>query len=291
MVQSAANPPLTAFMKGVTGLGAAPAYMALLPLCYWCYDEKKGLRLGLAVIFSAWINLSLKFLLGQPRPFWPEYDPGVGMIREGLNGLPSGHAQISLTLWTIAASWGGKKRFYAAAFFISLLVGFSRLYLGVHFPTDLIAGWVLGAAVCGGYFLLGPRIAAALSKGGFRAQMIAGAAAAFVMILYRPGEALLMPGAVVLGMSVGYGLNLRYVRFSAAAVFGRRGAAKYLTLLGRFLVGAAGMAAVFLVFDLISPRSPASSVYNLFFFLRYVFLLLWVFTAAPWVFRRVRLAE
>jgi membrane-associated phospholipid phosphatase len=290
-VQSAANPPLTAFMKAVTSLGGEPAYMVLLPLCYWCYDEKKGFRLGLAVICSTWINLSLKFLLGQPRPFWPGYDPGVGIITERFNGLPSGHAQISLTMWTIVASWGRKKRFYAIAFLVSLLVGFSRLYLGVHFPTDLIAGWLLGAAVCAGYFLLGPRIEAALLKGGFRAQMIAGAAAAFVMILYRPDGALLVPGAVVFGMSVGYGLARRYVHFSAAAVFGRWGAAKFFTLLGRFLVGAVGIAAVFFIFHLVSPRSPESSLYNLFHFFRYASLQLWVCAGAPWIFRQVRLAE
>jgi hypothetical protein len=121
--------------------------------------------------------------------------------------------------------------------------------------------------------------------------MIAGAAAAFVMILYRPDGALLVPGAVVLGMSVGYGLARRYIHFSAAAVFGRRGAAKFLTLTGRFLVGAAGIVAVFFIFRLISPRSSASSFYNLFHFLRYTFLQIWICAGAPWIFRQIRLAE
>jgi membrane-associated phospholipid phosphatase len=132
-------------MRAVTNLGGAAAYLALLPLIFWCYDEEKGIRLALAVLASVWINLGLKFLCDQPRPFWPGYDPSVGIITESANGFPSGHAQISLTLWVIVASWNGKPWAYAAAILTSLLVGFSRLYLGVHFPTDLLGGWVLGA--------------------------------------------------------------------------------------------------------------------------------------------------
>jgi membrane-associated phospholipid phosphatase len=289
-VQTVASPSLTAFMKGVTTLGGAPIYMALLPLIFWCFDEKKGIRLGLAIMFSTWINLSLKFALGQPRPFWDEWDPKVGMVTESSNGFPSGHAQFSLILWTIVASWGKKKYFYVAAILLSLLVGFSRIYLGVHFPTDLLGGWVLGALVLTAYFLLADKIEAALVKGGFRIRMYAAAAAAFIMILYRPSPDLLIPGAVVLGMGAGYSLTCRYLHFSAAPCFGRRGAAKFCTLLARFILGSIGMVLVFLILGKLDPGEH-SSYYQLFFFLRFVILALWIFTGAPWIFQHLHLAE
>ncbi|GHV90672.1 phosphatidic acid phosphatase [Spirochaetia bacterium] len=289
-IQTIANPPLTAFMKGITNLGAVPAYMILLPLIFWCFDEKKGIRLGIAIMFSTWINLGLKFALRQPRPFWNEWDPKVGMVPESLNGFPSAHAQISLTTWTIVASWGKKKNFYAAAFLLCLLISFSRVYLGVHFPTDIFGGWILGALVLTGYFLLARKIEAALVKGGLRFQMIAASLAAFIMILYRPAPELLMPGAALLGMGIGYSLTAHYIHFSAAPCFGRRGLQKFFTLLARFALGSLGTILFFLIIGRFEPGKNTSH-YQLFFFLRFVLLGLWIYTGAPWLFQRIGLAE
>jgi membrane-associated phospholipid phosphatase len=289
-VQSYANPGLTAFMKLITNFGGAAAYLALLPLIFWCYDEEKGIRLGLAVMVSVWINLGLKFLLDQPRPFWPAFDPSVGIITESANGLPSGHAQISLTLWVIAASWIGKKWAYITAVLVSLLVGFSRLYLGVHFPTDLLGGWILGALVLWGYFSLSGRIKNLLLRGGPRFQMIASAAAAFVMILYRPSVEMLMPGAVVLGMGLAYSITASRLHFRSAAMFGRKGPAKLLTLGGRYLIGVAGIVLVFVVFGRLEPEK-SSAYYPLFFFFRFVLLEFWIYLCAPWFYQLLNLAE
>jgi hypothetical protein len=271
-------------------LGGAAAYLALLPLIFWCYDEEKGIRLALAVMASVWINLGLKFLCDQPRPFWPGYDPSVGIITESANGFPSGHAQISLTLWVIVASWNGKPWAYAAAILTSLLVGFSRLYLGVHFPTDLLGGWVLGALILCAYFLLGGKLKAVLVRGGQRLQMIVSAAAAFVMILYRPSVEMLMPGAVVLGLGLAYSITANRLHFRSAALFGRRGMAKFLSLAGRYLVGITGIVLTFVIAGRVNP-GEGSALYPLFFFLRFALLEFWIYAAAPWVFLRLRLAE
>jgi membrane-associated phospholipid phosphatase len=284
LIQSFANPPLTAGMRIVTNLGSAPAYIVLLPLVYWCYDEKKGLQLGAAVLISAWLNLSLKFLLDQPRPFFAAYDPSLGMIPESLGGFPSGHAQNSLVLWMIIASWGNKKRFFCAAALLCLLISFSRVYLGVHFPTDIVGGWLLGGVVLCVWFLAGKRIGEWIGSGGFRAGMIAAAAAAFIMILYRPGVQTLMPGGMLLGMGAGYCLNKRYIGLSAAALAGTSGAAKYGVLLARFVVGMAGMVLVFTAGEKMSSPGRATGNYPLFYFLRFTVLALWITVAAPRLF-------
>ncbi|MDR2135550.1 MAG: phosphatase PAP2 family protein [Treponema sp.] len=294
-IQSHAGPALTVLMKLLTNAGAASVCLALLPLVFWCFDEEKGLRLSLTLLVSLWINLVLKQLLAQPRPFWDGWDPSVAMVRESTNGFPSGHAQISLVLWVIVTSWTGKKWAFPLAVLLSLLVGFSRLYLGVHFPTDLLGGWVLGALTLAVYFLAGARIRAALIRGGLRFRMILCSGLAFVMILYRPQVELLVPGALVLGLGLGYCVNRARVGFRAgpragSKTAGGQGAARFPVLGARFAIGMAGLAALVAVLGLLAPEE-ASPLYPLFVFARFALAGFWVCAAAPWLFLRLRLAE
>jgi len=289
VVQTIASPLLTAVVLVITHIGGEAAYMAMLPLLYWCIDEKKGLRLGLAVLISAWINMSLKFLLDQPRPFFEGYDPSLGMINERMGGLPSGHAQNTLVMLFIIASWLKKKWAFLCAAVLCILIGFSRIYLGVHFPTDIIAGWILGGIVLCGYFMLGDRIETLLVKGGFRAGMIASAMLSFIMILYLPGKELLMPGGTVFGLGIGYCLNRRYVGFTANALLGRSGTGKYLTFCARMFLGFMGFVLVFVAAGNLMPRESGNQ--NLYGFLQAALAGFWVSVAAPWVFIKLRLAE
>ena len=288
-VQTIKGPQLTAVMRIITGFGRTPVYL-LLPLVYWCVDEKKGLHLYVTVLISLWINLSLKFLLDQPRPFFEGYDPSVGIISAKFNGLPSGHAQTTLVMYFIIASWLKKKWAYVCAALLCFLVGFSRVYLGVHFPTDVAAGWLLGGVILCGYFLLRDKIEALLARGGFRAGMYASAAVSFIMILYLPNQELLIPGGILLGIGAGFCLNRRYTGFSSNVFLGRTGVKKYLTLAARFVLGAA----VFLLFVFaigkIIPQFANSNNEKLYRFLCYALAGLLFSFFIPWVFIKLRLA-
>jgi membrane-associated phospholipid phosphatase len=288
-VQSIKSPPLTFVMRFITFFGGEPVYMALLPLLYWCIDEKKGLRLGMVVLISTWANITLKLLFDQPRPFFEAYDPSLGIITEKMGGLPSGHAQNTLVLLIIIASWIKKKWAYICAPLLCLLIGFSRVYLGVHFPTDVFAGWILGGIILCGYFLFSKKIETLLVKGGIRAGIIASALVSFIMILYLPGKEILMPAGFLLGLGAGYCLNRRYVGFSAGKTLGRTGMAKILILFVRFLLGITGFLLVYVALGKIFPREGGNV--NLFSFMRYALVGLWVSVAAPWIFVKLRLGE
>jgi membrane-associated phospholipid phosphatase len=291
LIQGWANPPLTIFMRLITALGSAGVYIAVVCFVYWCIDEKKGLHLGLMALISIWINLSLKWALDQPRPFFPAYDPSVGMISERLGGFPSGHAQNTLVALTIICSWLTRRWAYIAAAFVCLLVGFSRVYLGVHFPTDVIGGWLLGGILLAAYFLSRKRIEALIAKGGFRGGIYAGAALAFVMILYRPSAELLLPGGLLLGLGAGYNICKFYCHFSACALGGRTGIYRPLALLVRFLLGITVFALLYVVTEKITGGMHNSGNYQLVIFLRFALLSLWISAGAPWLFRFLRLAE
>jgi membrane-associated phospholipid phosphatase len=291
LIQSQANPPLTIVMKVFTQLGSSVAYIMILPFVYWCMDEKKGIRLGIVMLVSVWVNLLFKILLDQPRPFFENYDPSLGMISETMGGLPSGHAQNSLVLWAIIASWVNKKWFYGIAALFCLLVGLSRIYLGVHFPTDVIGGWIIGGIVLGIYFLTGKQIETLLTVRSPRIGLIACAALAFTMILYRPSAVLLMPGAMILGLGTGYYLCKCKIGFSTSVLSGRVGIAKYFVLLGRFLLGITVLALWYGFSKKLLINFENSGNYNLFMFLCFGVVALWISAGAPWVFRAIGLAE
>jgi hypothetical protein len=271
-------------MRAISALGSSAAFIALLPLIYWCVDEKKCLRIGTVVLFSVWLNLVLKYALDQPRPFFAAYDPSVGMATETTGGFPSGHAQSSLVFLIITASWLKKKLFYGVAAFLCLLVGFSRIYLGVHFPTDVLGGWLIGGLLLCIYFLLGNRIETLITAGNTRAGLITAAALSFGMILYRPAAEILIPAGMILGLAAGHCLNRLYIGFTA-------GSARYLILGGRFILGMVGFALLFYVTGILNNIFNNSENYNLFVFLRYALLALWISAGAPWLFRFTRLAD
>jgi hypothetical protein len=268
--------------------------MVLIPFIYWCIDEKKSLRLSVTLLVSAWLNLALKILLDQPRPFFEGYDPSVGMIAEKMGGFPSAHAQNSLVMWMIIASWGIPPRLsrtvrFGIAALLCLLIGFSRIYLGVHFPTDILGGWLLGGIILCVYFLAGRRIEAWFESRSPRAALIAAAALAFAMNLYRPSEYMLIPGGMILGLGIGCFLSRRYMDFKAP-INDRFGAAKRLTLLVRYILGITAMILLYVAAGKVINGARDSGNYQLYYFTRYVLAALWLSAGAPWVFCKLRLA-
>ena len=295
-VQTYASPPLTVVMRIISAFGSTFMFLFILPFIYWCVDEKKGLRIYVMVLFSIWINITLKFLLDQPRPFFPQYDPSVGMLRERMGGLPSGHAQNTLVMFVMIASWINswfhKKKTFVCACVCSifcLLIGFSRIYLGVHFPTDVLVGWIIGGVILCGYFLFSGKIEELIVMGGFRAGMITSAVFSFIMIIYLPSEEALMSGGTMLGIGIGYCLNRRHVGFKSTMMFERTGIAKYLTLFARLVLGIAGFILILFAAGKLIPQGSAN--FKLYSFISLALGGSWISVAAPWVYVKLRLAQ
>jgi membrane-associated phospholipid phosphatase len=207
-IQKLQNPALTAVISFITELGTDKFYIPVIMFIFWWIDEKRGLRLGILVILSGWINSFFKDVFKQPRPY--NFDPSLGLAYEPTYGVPSGHAQNSLCFWVSIAAWlAGKKKsqkrlpVWAAAVSLIVLIGFTRLYLGVHFPTDLFAGWILGALILLLMYVLSPLLLKHLS-GQTRLQNILAAFAALAMITLYPNDRYLP--ALFLGFCLGYNI-------------------------------------------------------------------------------------
>jgi membrane-associated phospholipid phosphatase len=134
---------LLAPMQFFSFLGTQWIYILIMPAIIWSIDVTWGIRVGMLVLSSGLLNGSFKLMLGFPRPYWVS-DQIAALSPESSFGLPSGHAQNGVAMWGRLAT--GLKRRWAtvAAIGIILFISISRLYLGVHFPTDVLIGWGIG---------------------------------------------------------------------------------------------------------------------------------------------------
>ena len=144
---------MTEVARDVTGLGgnAILLFVTLAVAGYLALVRKRAAALLVLVTVGGGVALStlLKHAFQRPRPDLVPH--GVEVYSAS---FPSGHAMLSaVTYLTLAAlliqvqvQWRAKTYVLMLAVLVTLLIGISRVYLGVHWPTDVLAGWCIGAA-------------------------------------------------------------------------------------------------------------------------------------------------
>jgi hypothetical protein len=136
-------PGLTALLSACSFLGKEEFFLLLIPLIYLCADTRVGIRLGLLVLLGDTLNLFGKLAFHAPRPYW--LNSGVlPLSLESSYGLPSSHAQNAVSVWTFLALQVKKRWFWIVAVCVIFLISLSRVYLGVHFWSDVVIGWMIG---------------------------------------------------------------------------------------------------------------------------------------------------
>lgn len=144
---------LDVLMPPVTFLGSGGAIWIVAAVIMLCFKKsrKYGVMLGFALL-AGWLlstNL-LKDIVGRARPFNTEgalltADKLLIGIPHGIYSFPSGHTVSSFSAAAVIYMYN--RRYGAAAYILASLIGFSRLYLYVHFPGDVAAGAVLGILI------------------------------------------------------------------------------------------------------------------------------------------------
>ena len=145
-----ASAPLTSFMKFVTLLGSGPSMIFLtamtVALCYWLGRVHYAKLLAVAMLGGLTLELALKLAFHRPRPV-----PFFDIVPPASYSFPSGHALESFCFFSAVAillSDGATFKNAAAAWTCAMiftsLIGFSRIYLGVHYPSDVVAGYTVG---------------------------------------------------------------------------------------------------------------------------------------------------
>jgi glycerophosphoryl diester phosphodiesterase/membrane-associated phospholipid phosphatase len=136
---------LTALMEAITFLGDEEFYVFAFPLIFWSVHRTVGIHLGFLFLVSVALNDLLKLVGRTPRPSF--VDPSLALRVESSFGMPSGHAQNAVVVWGFLATVLRRPWAWAVAGVLILLLGFSRLQLGVHFPIDTVTGWLIGATL------------------------------------------------------------------------------------------------------------------------------------------------
>lgn len=140
---------LTSLMKLFTTLGGTPVVFVLSVLIILLLikkHKKEAFLFALSLILGCVLNYLFKIIFHQPRP---EIAP---LIKLKDYTYPSGHAMNNLVFYCLLAFYTfhfteNKKLSVLAgiiAFFMVAVIGFSRIYLGVHYPSDVLAGWLVG---------------------------------------------------------------------------------------------------------------------------------------------------
>jgi undecaprenyl-diphosphatase len=183
-------------------------------------------------------------------------------------------------VWGYLASQLRRTWLWVVAGILMVLVPLSRLYLGVHFPHDLLGGYVLGLGLLLAYLWLEPRAEAWLVAKGLAWQLGLAVVIPLLLILVLFTEDGVTEGATLMGMGIGFALERRWVGFEVGGLWWKRAL--------RFLLGVVvllslwgGLRVVFAAWE------PAL----LFRFIRYGLMGLWGGVGAPWAFVRLGLAQ
>ena len=272
-----ASPSLDLPFKFITFMGNEEFFIFVLPFIYWCVDRRTGVRLSILFLFSAYINSAAKVFASQPRPF--QYDSRVKeIVGAGGGGFPSGHTQGTLVFWGYLALRFRRPFLWVIAGLLLILIPLSRLYLGVHFPTDLLGGYLIGAILLLLYLWFEPRVETWLVRKGIIWQICAALVVPSLMIFFCPGEGKYGIGsaATLMGMGMGFILERLWVGFECQR-FWRKRILCFLLGMGVLLLLRSGLRAC------LSGLEPES----FFRFVRYALMGLWCGFGAPWTFLKL----
>ncbi|MDP8262614.1 MAG: phosphatase PAP2 family protein [Candidatus Ancaeobacter aquaticus] len=143
-VQSFHSPFLDYFFYGITQFGYKYFYILAIVYLYWCIDKRFAVRIFYLFIVGVLANQYIKYFLSTPRP-----DPNeVRVIFDYYRvdpSFPSGHAQGSFAFWGFLMTRFRNVYFIICALSMIFFVSVSRLYLGAHYPIDILGGFILGA--------------------------------------------------------------------------------------------------------------------------------------------------
>jgi membrane-associated phospholipid phosphatase len=295
-------------------IGDEEFFLMFMPIFFWCISPMLGVRLGLLLLFSATINSIFKLAFYSPRPFWYSREV-TAFTAEYSFGMPSGHAMNATSVWGGLALSIRRRWAWIVFPLVILSVGVSRLYMGVHFPVDVLLGWTMGILFLIIYFRLETPVKNWLLRQNAPTQLLTAFGATAVLILsgiifraalgawtipeaWIANAAFALPDADPINPLALAGIfSNSGVIFGMAAglifIYGRGGFQAGGPIWKRVLRFPIGVVGVLLIWQGLGSFLPGGEnvVGYSFRYFRYALIGFWVIGAAPMLFVKMRLAE
>ena len=267
-IQSMISPFGDIFFQLVTMTGEEYFYILAAAIIFWCVNKKFGYKLGFALLTSVIVNVVLKDIVNSARPIGAA---GIRSLRiETATGssFPSGHTQGSATFWISCIIHVRKKWIYFVGILAIFLVGYSRLYLGLHYPMDVIGGILIAIIWT---FISNYIFDYADASKKTWVLLIIIVPMLFGMIFFKNKSYYAIVGTV-LGFCVGYIIETKYVQYDV------RG-----TKLKQFIKLVFGIGVLIILRNVLKGILPVNIISDLF---RYFIIGLWITVGAPMIFKR-----
>lgn len=261
-LQSAGNPLLDKLFLYISYLVTDVPLVAILCYVYWCISKDKGIRMGFILLNGMQLNFIVKDIFKIERPYVrnelivnkdTEYGYGYS--------FPSNHSQfISSFLFSLKKYFCIGKLFIPG-FLLMLLVGFSRIYLGVHSVIDVLTGFVFGYIIVK---VLGIIIDKIMNSGKYLYAFIFLILGFIGMFLFDDKDSFKIT-YIYFGFLVGFLIENKYIKYTVPK--------KPIQKLLNYIVGIAGIAVIYILI-----KSD----------IKYLFIGIWVTLPAPLIFKFLR---
>ncbi len=231
------------FFRVITELGSDYFYVVLVAIGFWAVDKRASILIAFVLIISVVSNYWLKITFRNPRPPSTNWLPGTDASNYS---LPSGHAQNSTTLWgwlgiKIKTWWMG-----VLSAVLIMLIGLSRIYIGVHWLSDILLGWTIGLLLLIVLWRLEEPARSILSKYNpnmlYLGLLVFGLVAMILTELLSPVTIVGLEdnfganGGLIIGLGIGLALERRYVNFETPPKYREKWRAALRVIIGLILV-------------------------------------------------------